>query len=63
LRRFIRERSPLADLRTTERGGGRRFADRKRVGGRKYYILMDTLGIPIACRVEPANSLLQLNEF
>ncbi len=23
--------------------------------GRKRYILIDTLGIPIACRVEPAN--------
>ena len=27
----------------------------KRVKGRKRHILVDTLGLPIACRVEPAN--------
>ena len=30
----------------------RGFDGHKRVKGRKRYILVDTLGIPIACRVE-----------
>ena len=42
-------------VKTTERGGIRGFDGHKRVKGRKRYILVDTLGIPIACRVEPAN--------
>jgi putative transposase len=42
-------------VKTTERGGVRGFDGHKRVKGRKRYILVDTLGIPIACRVEPAN--------
>ena len=37
---------------TTERGGVRGFDGHKRIKGRKRYILVDTLGIPIACRVE-----------
>jgi putative transposase len=40
---------------TTERGGVRGFDGHKRVKGRKRYILVDTLGFPIANRVEPAN--------
>jgi putative transposase len=40
---------------TTERGGVRGFDAHKRVKGRKRHILVDTLGLPIACRVEPAN--------
>ncbi len=42
-------------VKTTECGGVRGFDGHKRVKGRKRYILVDTLGIPIACRVEPAN--------
>jgi putative transposase len=42
-------------VKTTERGGVRGFDAYKRVNGRKRHILVDTLGIPIACRVEPAN--------
>ena len=42
-------------VKTTERGGIRGFDAHKRVKGRKRHILVDTLGIPIACRVEPAN--------
>ena len=40
---------------TTERGGARGFDAHKRVKGRKRHILVDTLDLPIACRVEPAN--------
>ena len=42
-------------VKTTECGGIRGFDVNKRVKGRKRYILVDTLGMPIACRVEPAN--------
>src|SRR3954453_17493270 len=42
-------------VKTTERGGVRGFDAHKRVKGRKRHILVDTLSIPIACRVEPAN--------
>jgi putative transposase len=42
-------------VKTTERGGVRGFDGHKRIKGRKRYILVDTLGIPITCRVEPAN--------
>ena len=42
-------------VKTTERGGVKGFDGHKRVKGRKRYILVDRLGIPIACRVEPAN--------
>ena len=42
-------------VKTTERGGVRGFDAHKRVKGRKRHILVDTLGLPIACRVEPAN--------
>ena len=41
-------------VKTTERGGIREFDAHKRVKGRKRHILVDTLGVPIACRVEPA---------
>ena len=49
----------LSDLRckTTERGGTRGFDGYKRVKGRKHHILVDTLGLMIANRVEPANVL------
>ena len=40
---------------TTERGGIRGFDGHKLVKGRKRHILVDTSGLPIACRVEPAN--------
>jgi putative transposase len=42
-------------VKTTERGGVRGFDAHKRVKGRKRHILVDTLGLPIASRVEPAN--------
>jgi hypothetical protein len=42
-------------VKTTERGGVRGFDAHKRVKGRNRHILVDTLGLPIACRVEPAN--------
>ena len=42
-------------VKTTEHGDVRGFDGHKRVKGRKRYILVDTLGSPIACRVEPAN--------
>jgi putative transposase len=42
-------------VKTTERGGTRGFDAHKRVKGRKRHILVDTLGLPIATRVEPAN--------
>jgi hypothetical protein len=42
-------------VKTTERGGTRDFDGHKLVRGRKRHILVDTLGLPIASRVEPAN--------
>ena len=41
-------------VKTTERGGVCGFDAHKRVKGRKRHILVDTLGLPIASRVEPA---------
>lgn len=43
-------------VKTTERGGVRGFDGHKLVKGQKRHILVDTLGLPIACRVEPANT-------
>ena len=42
-------------VKTTERGGVCGFDGHKRVKGRKRHILVDTLGLPIANHVEPAN--------
>lgn len=42
-------------VKTTERGGVRGFDAHKRVRGRKRHILVDTLGLPFASRVEPAS--------
>ena len=42
--------------RSTERGGARGFDAHERVKGRKRHILVDTLGLPVADRVEPANT-------
>ncbi len=42
-------------VKTTELGGIRGFDGHKRVKGRKRHILVDTLGMPIANRVESAN--------
>ena len=42
-------------VKATERGGVRGFDAHKRVKGRKRHILVDTLGLPITARVEPAN--------
>src|SRR6266436_8000327 len=42
-------------IKTTERGGIRGFDAHKRVKGRKCHILVDTFGLLIACRVEPAD--------
>lgn len=41
-------------VKTTERGGRRGFDGHKRVKGRKRHILVDTLGLLVANRVEPA---------
>src|SRR6516225_8345649 len=43
-------------VKTTERGGTRGFDAHKRVRGRKRHILVDTLCLPIASRVEPADT-------
>ena len=43
-------------VKTTERGGVRGFDAHKRIKGRKRHILVDTLGLPIAARVEPGNT-------
>jgi len=43
-------------VKTTKRGGTRGFDAHKRVRGRKRHILVDTLGLPIASRVEPADT-------
>jgi transposase len=42
-------------LKTTERGGARGFDGHKRVKGRKRHLLVDTLGMVVARRVEAAN--------
>jgi transposase len=42
-------------VKTTERGGARGFDAFKKVKGRKRHILVDTLGLPFASRVEPAD--------
>ena len=44
-------------VKTTERGGIRGFDAHKRVKGRKRHILVDTFGLLIACRVEPADNI------
>jgi putative transposase len=41
-------------VKTTERGGSRGFDGHKRVKGRKRHILVDTLGLLVASRVEAA---------
>ena len=43
-------------VKTTERGGARGFDAYKRVKGRKRHILVDTLGLLVANRVEPADT-------
>ena len=43
-------------VKTTERGGARGFDAHKRVKGRKRHILVDTLGLLVANRVEPAGT-------
>ena len=45
----------LRELWTTERGGTRGFDGHKRVKGRKRHLLVDTLGMVVARRVEAAN--------
>ena len=42
--------------RRAERGGARGFDAYKRVKGRKCHILVDTLGLLVANRVEPADT-------
>src|SRR6202047_641761 len=42
-------------VKTTERGGARGFDGHKRVKGRKRHLLVDTLGMVVARRVEAAN--------
>jgi Transposase DDE domain len=43
-------------VKTTERGGARGFDAHKRVKGRKRHILVDTLNLLVANRVEPADT-------
>ena len=43
-------------VKTTERGGVRGFDGHKRVKGRKRLLLLDTLGMVVARRVEAANA-------
>jgi putative transposase len=43
-------------VKTTERGGARGFDAHKRVKGRKRHILVDTLGLLVANRVEPVDT-------
>ena len=43
-------------VKTTERGGARGFDTHKRVKGRKRHLLVDTLGLLVANRVEPADT-------
>ena len=42
-------------VKTTEQGGARGFDAHKRVKGLERHILVDTLGLPIANRAEPAD--------
>ena len=42
-------------VKTTERGGVRGFDGHKRVSGRKRHLLVDTLGMVVARKVEAAN--------
>ena len=44
-------------VQTTERGGARGFDGHKRVKGRKRHLLVDTLGMVVARRVEATNVL------
>ena len=48
--------SSCQSVKTTERGGTRGFDAYKRVKGRKRHILVDTLGLLLANRVEPADT-------
>ena len=43
-------------VKTPERGGARGFDAHKRIKGRKRHMLVDTLGLPVANRVEPAGT-------
>ena len=43
-------------VKTTERGGACGFDAYKRIKGRKRHILVDTLGLLVANRVEPADT-------
>jgi hypothetical protein len=43
-------------VKTTERGGARGFDAHERVKGRKRHILVDTFGLLVANRVEPADT-------
>ena len=42
-------------VKTTEAGGPRGYDAGKKVKGRKRHIAVDTLGLPIACQVTPAD--------
>jgi transposase len=42
-------------VKTTEAGGERGYDAAKKVKGRKRHVAVDTLGLPIKCRITPAN--------
>jgi putative transposase len=49
-------------VKTTERGGVRGFDGHKRIKGRQRFILVDTLGTPITCRVDRQTCLINVEQ-
>src|SRR5271166_3234683 len=43
-------------VKTTEAGGPRGFDAAKKIKGRKRHVAVDTLGLPIACQITPADT-------
>jgi len=53
--RHVLERRRRSRVKTTEQGGPRSYAAEKMIKGRKRHILTDTIGLPVAMIVHPAN--------